>query len=59
VVIDEPFVPAPENAIVACPLPIVADNEVGGVGNPAGTDAGEVADAEPVPMLFIACAVNV
>ena len=51
--------PAPENAIVACPSPIVADNEVGGVGNPAGTDAGEVADAEPVPMLFIACAVKV
>jgi hypothetical protein len=50
---------APENAIVACPSPIVADNEVGGVGNPAGTDAGEVADAEPVPMLFIACAVKV
>ena len=58
-VIDEPLVLAPENAIVACPSPIVADNEVGGVGNPAGTDAGEVADAEPVPMLFIACAVNV
>jgi len=52
-------VPAPENAIVACPSPIVADNEVGGVGNPAGTDAGEVADATPVPMLFIACTVNV
>jgi hypothetical protein len=59
VVIDEPLALAPVNAIVACPSPIVADNEVGGVGNPAGTDAGEVADAEPVPMLFIACAVKV
>ena len=58
-VIDEPFVPAPENAMFACPSPIVAVNEVGGVGKPAGTDAGEIADATPVPMLFIAFAVNV
>jgi hypothetical protein len=33
---------------------MVAVNEVGGVGRPAGIDTGEFADATPVPMSFIA-----
>ena len=40
-------------------MPIAAEIDVGGVGNPAGTAAGEFADATPVPMLLIAFAVNV
>ncbi len=50
----EPFVPAPENEIVACPSPIVAVSAVGGVGNPAGTETGEFVDATPVPIALIA-----
>jgi hypothetical protein len=38
---------------------MVAESDVGGVGKPAGIAAAEVADATPVPMLFIAFAVNV
>ena len=55
----DPLAPAPEKAIVTWPSPMVADKVVGGVGRPAGTDAGDVADATPVPMSLIACAVNV
>jgi len=58
-VIAEPLAPAPENEIVAWPSPMVAESDVGGVGKPAGIAAAEVADATPVPMLFIAFAVNV
>jgi hypothetical protein len=38
---------------------MVALSEVGAVGIPAGIAAGEVADAIPVPIALIACAVNV
>ena len=55
----DPLDPAPENAIVTCPSPMVADNDVGGVGSPAGTDAGDVAEATPVPIPLIAWAMNV
>lgn len=58
-VIAEPLFPAPLNVIIACPLPMLAEIEVGGVGNPAGIEAGEFADAMPVPIAFIACATNV
>ncbi len=55
----EPLLVAPENATVTWPSPMVALNVVGAVGNPAGTAVGEVAEATPVPIAFIACAVNV
>jgi hypothetical protein len=55
----EPLFVAPENATVTWPSPIVALIDVGAVGNPAGTDVGDVADATPVPIALIACAVNV
>jgi hypothetical protein len=55
----EPLFVAPEKATVTWPSPIVALTVVGAVGNPAGTDVGDVADATPVPIPLIACAVNV
>jgi hypothetical protein len=55
----EPLLVAPENATVTCPSPIVALIDVGAVGNPAGTAVGDGADATPVPMALMACAVNV
>jgi hypothetical protein len=55
----EPLLPAPVNATVTCPSPIVAVIDVGGVGRPAGIDTGEFADATPVPMSLIARAVKV
>ena len=57
--IAEPLFPAPLKEIDTWPLLIAAEIEVGGVGSPAGTAAGEFADATPVPMSFIAFAVNV
>jgi hypothetical protein len=55
----EPLEPAPLKVSVTCPSPIAAEIDVGGVGRPAGIAAGDVADATPVPIAFIACAVNV
>ena len=57
--IAEPLLPAPLKETVTWPSPIVADIDVGGVGSPAGTAAGDVDEATPVPMAFIAWAVNV
>jgi hypothetical protein len=59
VVIADPLLLPPETAIVTWPSPIVALREVGAVGRPAGTAAGDVVDETPVPIALIAFAVNV
>jgi hypothetical protein len=57
--IAEPLLDAPENVTVTWPSPIAALSVVGAVGRPAGTAAGDVAEAIPVPIALIARAVNV
>ena len=57
--IVDPFAPAPLKVSVTWPSPITALIAVGAVGRPAGTAAGDVLDATPVPIALIAFAVNV
>jgi hypothetical protein len=47
------------NVIFACPLPAVAVPVVGASGTVVGVIELEAADAEPVPMPFVAVTVNV
>ena len=55
----DPLFPAPLNVSVTWPSLMVADIDVGGVGRPAGTAAGDCVDATPVPIALIARAVKV
>ena len=58
-VITEPLYDGAVNAIVTCPLPLVAVPIVGALGAPAGVTEFEAELAELVPTLLVAVTVKV
>jgi hypothetical protein len=59
VIAEPPLLPGAENVIVACPLPAVAVPMVGVPGVVAGVIELLVAEADPVPISFVAVTVKV